>query len=274
MPSKTYDFVLFGLAVLSYILAFAYGLWFLFKEDQRSKLGFPVAVAVAFFLHTWALAHTAWAAGKLPLTNFSDLVQIITWCTIVLIIILEAVFRISFVTCFTVGACGIISGIALAIEACAQGPQGALIEWSSSINVHVALAVLTYGALGALGVLNFIYLLQDYSLANKKHNRSLSLLPSLWELHQASSWVLRFSVIAVTLTVLAGTLGWIQGRYLLSFEKLFLSWLIWCGYLALWLLQRSNRLTTRAFSWSCCLLWFTSLCFLVCIAMLHRRSIS
>jgi ABC-type uncharacterized transport system permease subunit len=251
---------LLGIATLIYFLAFLYGLRVLFKGYSSGKISFSLFVGLAFCLHTGALISRSIHTASIPINNFFELLATIAWCAIVLTFILEAILRTPFVTCFMVGLCGIICCVALSIQYWDYDTSlEPAFTWSTSASIHILLAVLSYGALGVLGTLSFLYLLQDYSLAHKRHNRSFSLLPSLWELNQLSTWALKFVVITMTVTVIVGSISWISAHYFLSLEKLFASWFIWIACVAIWLLQAFKQLNARKFNWACCILLILAL---------------
>ena len=223
--------ILFALAALGYLAAFAVGLPALRRNGSglsslcaKLTVGF---VAAAFACQTVGMVLRGIALHHCPLEGPADVLQIAAWSLVVMYGIVGAAFRMSLLGFFTALLAAVLSTAALF-------NQGAVfsIDAPAIVLVHAWLSLFSYGAFGLLALTAYMYLVQLHGIRKRRWTGIFALLPSLKELEVVNQRLLVVSTMVYTLAVVLGAVWYFSGEAAIGAAKLMLASILWIGYVA------------------------------------------
>ena len=249
----------FSWASLLYGTAFLFGLISLLRGRRYTRSLLYALITVGFLLQTWALYQRGVAIQSIPLGNFFELLQFLSWSLTLLYLLIGPSFRLNLLGFFTAGLSGMLSGLSLLRPSWDSPHPPGLFQDSPWIALHALLALFSYGIFAVLTLVCIMYLIQNHGLRSKRSQNLFSFLPSLKLLSDISARLLAIGVIFLTLSV---GLGWLhqftQAASLFSF-KIIATSCVWLLYAVLLLRRQTHKFLAASFAWSCVLLFALAL---------------
>lgn len=159
-----------GLSTLCFLGGFLYVLAALRRRQPRKTTWMNFAVVVlgfvfqSLFLHFRGQLH-----GRCPVTNGAEILIFLSWSTVLFYFIVGRAFRLSLLGMFTEPIVFVFQTIALVLllvgDPGARPPEGGIDPWHE---LHISVALLSFGAFALAGIAGIMYLVQDRQL--KKHH--------------------------------------------------------------------------------------------------------
>ena len=237
------------------LATFAYGLTCfisLYRAPSRFFKPTPIIFScfiIALGFHTVFLVQRGNLIKHCPVSTLFEVLVFVAWSLGLAYLIVGPLYRMTLLGALTSPAIFLIlitTQLFVSDKSIASFPKSYVLE------LHAALNILAYGALGLAGLTGIIFLLQDSWLKQKKVNHWLSPLPSLNHLAHAQRHILAYGFILLTL-------GLTSGLFLPQVNNwLILSWaiVIWSLYLTLLILSFSQRLSGKKIAIFSLLLYF------------------
>lgn len=249
----SYIFLLLVSATCFYTSGFLHIFIAFLKKKPYSRVFFYVLVVVGFALHSIGLYYRGLELGNLPLTNWYDLLQVMSWGALFLVIITQIAFPLRLLGFFGSGLSTILSLIALLgwplshAKSIAYSPPAELLNpW---IEVHATLAIFSYSLFGLLFITSIMYLLQDYGLSHKCFGNFFRLLAPLKPLEIINKRLLLIGVILLFLSISMGVLAWITQTAFVSMGKLFSAIGLLICYTILAIFKMKQQISLRKCAW-------------------------
>lgn len=213
-------------------------------------------MVLGFLLQSVGLHQRGLAVQSCPIGNPFEVLQFVSWSTVLIYILTGPVFRTSLLGSF----CGTLAVLLSLGSFFVPGwdrpyPPGGLFGGDPWVEAHAALALFSYGLFGMLAVTSAMYLLQNYGLKQKRTTGLFAYLPSIVQLEEMSRRLLVLGCLFYTVAIGIGSVSWLQNWQDLSIGKLVATVLLWVGYLVLLLARRRRWITVQRAAW-CGLLLF------------------
>ncbi len=172
---------LFLLAVAVYGLSMIYSIFLWRKGFRRDDFINYGILAVAFALHTTAMALRGFSLNHCPVTNLFEATTFAMWTIVAVYLIVGLWPRLRFLGAFASPILFAIGVFALMpnLDTEHAGRPGAPVAWTS---IHAALMALSYGAFGLSSIAALMYLTQEHNLKLHKIKALFSLLPPIQRL--------------------------------------------------------------------------------------------
>ncbi|AKL95663.1 cytochrome c biogenesis protein CcsA [Clostridium aceticum] len=223
----------FNIAISTYIITMV--LYFLFFVMKNEKIGIYATflIKVAFVLHTLAIAARGVGAERVPLTNQYEFATSFAWGIALCFIIFEHRYHFRAMGTFVTPIIFLIIGYA-AMQSKDVRPLMPALQ-SYWLALHVATAVISYGAFGVACGVSCMYLLKDKF---KKDEFISKHMPTLEKLDAISYRATALGFLFLTLVIVTGAI-WAEqawGRYWAWDPKetwSFITWIIYSVYLHL-----------------------------------------
>lgn len=216
------------------------------SENQKPHgLNIPIAVAGLVF-QTLFLGERGELHGRCPITNGAEVLVFVSWSIVIFYLVLGRAFRLSLIGTFTVPMVFLFQVIALIYLALADPgarPPDKLDPW---LELHAAMSLLAYGALGLAGIAGIMYLLQDRQLKSHHPGRLFYSMPSIRNLAIA---LVRLIVIGTSLLSI-GILAAFMMREKPDALHLLVSGAVWLVYVVLLAVNGLRRLPPKRLSLS------------------------
>lgn len=232
-----------------YGLAFCLVLGSLLLERQHNKLVFYTLLTGGFLIQGMGLYLRGLAFSSLPLSNPTEVLQVIAWSLCLLVLLVQISFPLSLLSFFGAGMGALLSFLSLSVKHWDynHGHKGVLENpW---IDFHAGLAIFAYGVFGILSIVALMYILQHNGLTKKRFGGIFNSLPSLQQLDKLLSSLLLTGLVIYTVALLLGTLTWLSGYKNMDSPTLLFSWALWLCYFGILLLKEKKRWITRKISW-------------------------
>jgi ABC-type uncharacterized transport system permease subunit len=240
-------------------LAFTFGIISLARSRRYPRLVLVSIVAGGFLLQTFGLYERGLETRRCPISNTFEILQFITWSSILLYLLVGPAFRLSLLGMFTSGLAAVLGIASLLIPAWDPVRETTLFGDNPWIATHASLAIFSYGVFGLLALTAWMYLIQNYGLRKKRFRGLFSLLPSILELDQMNGRLLLTGVTVLSLALGIGGLNSLGDAEAVRSVKLITTTVLWAGYLVVMILHRSNRLIARRYAWTCIALFVIAL---------------
>ena len=246
-------------AALLYLVAFIFGFYSLSQSKRYPRIILITLAIVGFSFHTLGLYERGLKTNSCPLGNPFEIIQFITWTSILLYLVIGPAFRMSLLGFFSTGfaaSLGILSLLIVKWDHPYQtGPFG-INPW---IETHASLALFSYGVFATLALTSTMYLVQNYGLKQKRSKGMANLLPSILQLDQMNKRLLFMAVIVFTFAISVGMVKWIVDFGQIQNIKLIFTLTLWLSYLIVLILRIFNYLIGIKFAWVCVILFSASL---------------
>ena len=221
----------FNISIVMYIISMV--LYFLFFVVRRDKYGqyATFIIKIGLIFHTVALVTRGIAAERFPLTNQYEFATSFAWGIALCFIIFEYKYKFRAMGTFVTPIIFVIIGYA-AMQSKDIRPLMPALQ-SNWLVLHVATAVISYGAFGVACGVSAMYLLKEKFSKDQffaKH------IPSLEKLDLISYRAIALGFLFLTLVMVTGAI-WAEqawGRYWAWDPKetwSFITWIIYAIYL-------------------------------------------
>ena len=205
---------------------------------------------LGFALHTFFLYLRGLSIGHCPLTNLFEVLVFLSWSVVLSYLLLGPLFRVSPLGAFTAPLALLINLFALSIASIdtprALPPMGWMLE------MHAALSLLAYGALGLAAIAAAIVILSNHFLKTHSLPPLIFRLPPLGVLETAHTRVCFLGVLLLTFGLGFGFLASIYQPTTLQTDYVKITWslLVWLTYAAMLTLKASSWLSPIRFAWA------------------------
>ncbi len=243
--------LLAGLAMLLYVVAFAYALQALLHRRRYSHGVLVLLVLAGLLIQSLGLYARGLETRACPVGNPFEVLQFITWSLIILYLLTGPIFRMSLMGFFSVGLAIVLSAISFTVPAWDRVEPREILGGNPWLEAHAALATFSYGAFALLAVCSAMYLIQHASLRQKRGQVVFGFLPSIRELEQMNLRLLLSCVLIYTVAVAIGWVYWAARLEDVAALKLVFAIGLWVGYAGVLILRLKHKLHTRRFAWSC-----------------------
>ncbi len=238
--------------LLSTLFALTGGAWGLWSVLHGTRSRWTMASMVAVFGFQLAfLSVRGEARGACPLRDTGEILVFLAWSLTMFYLIVGPAYRLSLLGVFTAPLVVVFHGLAL-FAGLLDGEPARVEGHHFWGEIHAAVSVLAYGALGLAAVAGVMFLVLDRLL--KDHHLTGGLfrnLPPARELLISLQRLLWLGGGLLTLGIIAGVLMPHTG----SASHLVVATFVWLGYATLIFTQLKRGLTGRRLSW-CALLGF------------------
>ena len=164
------DKLFLALSTLCFLGGFIYVVIALRRRQPRRTtwLNFAV-VAVGFLFQSLFLHHRGQLHGRCPVTNGAEILIFLSWSTVLFYFLVGRAFRLSLLGMFTEPIVFVFQAIALGLllfgDPGARPAEGGVDPWHE---LHISVALLSFGAFALAGIAGIMYQVQDRQL--KKHH--------------------------------------------------------------------------------------------------------
>lgn len=238
--------------ILSTLFALAGGAWGVWSVLHGTRSRWTMASMVAVFGFQLAfLSVRGEARGACPLRDTGEILVFLAWSLTMFYLIVGPAYRLSLLGVFTAPVVVLFQSVAL-FGGLLDAEPVRVVSQSFWGEIHAAVSVLAYGALGLAAVAGVMFLILDRLL--KDHHLTGGLfrhLPPARELLISLQRLLWLGSGLLTLGIIAGVLMPYAG----SPSHLVVAGLVWFGYVGLIFTQQRRGLTGRRLSW-CALIGF------------------
>lgn len=194
------EFALLVASTLCFAVACAASWWAL-RQERRApswvRLGFMTA---GFVLQSGFLYIRGEAHGRCPLTSGFEILVFVSWSMALIYFVVGPGFRLSLLGFFTAPLIVIFQGIGLAMFHPVVPSPRAADYW---LELHAALALISYGAFALSFVAGIMFLLQDRYLRAGKMDGLFYHLPPIHHLGQALSRLLWLGFLLLSIGIAA-----------------------------------------------------------------------
>jgi HemX protein len=194
-----------------------------------------------------------------PIGNPFEVLQFISWSTIVVYLLTGTIFRTSLLGSFCATLAMALSILSFAVPAWDNPHPSGLFGGNPWIEAHASLAVFSYGVFGLLAVTGAMYLLQDYGLKRKRFTILFRLLPPLAQLDLVNLRLASVGVGVFSFSLVIGSVYWIGHWDAVALGKLVTTLLLWLGYLVLLFGRWLKWLRGTRFAWAAIILFVSAL---------------
>jgi ABC-type transport system involved in cytochrome c biogenesis permease subunit len=261
--------VLFGFAFVLYVGATVlYAYQFLLRRPKAAWWA-TFLTGAGFLCQTLSIGANSMAADGTPLTGPNQLV-LASWALVLLYFVMEHIIRIKVYGAFLVPVAAVLMFVATLMgggEGTISPTEAELLD-SWLIGFHVALIVFANAGFAFGAVSAMLYLIQDWSLKNRKTNIFTRRLPSLATLHMIArrSIALAFPVYTAGLSL--GIIRAIQADVSAWWAdpRIILAGIVWATFGVYLLLVYRHEISTRTACW----IAIAGFVFVVVLAILAR----
>jgi ABC-type uncharacterized transport system permease subunit len=247
------------LAATCYLAGFLLGVNALLRDRRQSRVLMYGLLVAGFVFQTCGLGARGQAAQGCPLTNFFEIMQFITWSSMVLFLFVGPAFRVSLLGFFTSGLSALLSLVSLLMSGWDSPDHHHYFGGNPWIEFHAALAVFSYGVFGLLALTSFMYLLQTHSLKSKRLHGLYAFLPSIFDLDQINLRLLLTGVVLLSASLAVGSVYWLHNSATVDTVKLVFTVAVWAAYLTALVLRARSLLITKALASTCIVLFAAAL---------------
>lgn len=244
---------------LLYTAGFFFGLAYLTRARKHSGVVLFCIVLAGFFAQTTGLYLRGIEVGGCPLGNRFEIIQFVVWSLVLLYMAVGPVFRMSLLGFFSAGLAAFLGLLSLSIPQWDAIRRPHIFGDNVWIEMHAALAIFSYGVFALLALTAGMYLLQNYSLKQKKIKGLFPFLPSIIQLDHMILRLLITGVAILTASLLMGSFYWVQDWGSVDWAKLTVTIGIWIAYLLLAFLRMRRSVVAQTLAWTCIMLFVIAL---------------
>jgi ABC-type uncharacterized transport system permease subunit len=237
------------LASACYLAGFGLGTLAVLRERPLSRLLMYFIIAAGFALQTFGLYLRGLEVKGCPLGNTFELFQFIAWSAMALYLVIGTTFRFSLLGYFTCLLGAALTSLSLSFPAWDAVRRIGVFGGNPWIELHAAMALLSYGIFALLALTATMYVLQVFSLKRHHLNGLFSFLPSIRELDHISLRLLGFGVGVLSASLLVGAVYWRHDWAAVNPTKLAVTGLAWAAYAGALALRLRSRLVGQRLAW-------------------------
>lgn len=166
-----------------FFLGLAYTLVAIGAQRFRPTRFNLLVLSLGFLFQTIFLHQRGQIIGRCPLTNLFEVLTFLSWSIVLIYLVVGPTYRMSLMGGFTAPLVFLIQGIALALPIdhphSQISPRPPVDAW---LEMHAALAVISYGAFALAAIAGLMYLVQDFQLKRHQIHPIFYLVPPIHEL--------------------------------------------------------------------------------------------
>jgi ABC-type uncharacterized transport system permease subunit len=231
----------------------------LLRDRRQSRFSIYAIVGAGFILQTLGLYARGHAVRGCPIGNTFEIFQFTAWSAMSLYLVVGATFRSSVLGYFTACLSAVVTLVSLANPLWDATRRASAFGGNVWVEFHGALALFSYGVFALLALTSSMYLLQTYSLKEKRLRGLFSFLPSIIELDQISLRLLFAGVVLMTWSLGLGSVHWLHDLSSVDPAKLLVTSAIWFAYSAAMILRLWGTLISQRLAWVCVALFAAAL---------------
>lgn len=203
-----------------------------------------VIMAIGFLLQTEAIYLRGQAVGQCPMKSVSDVLVFIAWSVVLLYFLVGTTYRVSLLGMFTAPMVVAMHALAFALPgAFPDYPAKAKIDpW---VELHAALALVSYAAFALACVTGVMYLLQERFLKKHLIGGLFYQLPPI----QGLSKAIRRQVLLGMILLSASLAITFKLDTPITHPKLVFAWGVWGLYAVMGLVSWRHTLSPRQTAW-------------------------
>lgn len=235
----------FLLAVIVYGISMIYSVFLWRKGFRQDNWINYLLLALAFSLHTAAMALRGFDLKHCPVNNLYEATTFIGWTIVTAYLVFGVWSRLRFLGAF---ASPVLFAIGVfALMPSLDPPHGLTPQFSGAdTSLHAALILLAYGAFGLAAVAGLMYLTQEHNLKFHKLRAVLTLFPPIQRLEFITNRLVLAGFILLTVGLAVGAgLPRPAGAQFFDDPKIIWSAFLWILYLGLlisrWRFAQSGR---------------------------------
>lgn len=228
------------------------------RRSPYSVLNFSLILTGAL-IQTVGLWIRGVHAGSCPVSNPFEILQFISWSTILLFLFTGPVFRMSCFGTTAASLAALLSLTALAIPSLDYTTESRPFGPNPWIESHAAIALLAYGAFALLCVVALLYLLQHFSLKAKRFPAFFGFLPPIMDMEIVLTRLLISAVAVFTIAMAIGMVAWLPDRTTITSFKSIASGLLWLLYCTALILRLTGFLHGTRLPWTAIFLFAVAL---------------
>lgn len=203
-----------------------------------------LAMLVGFVLQTAAVYWRGQAVGQCPMKSLSDVLVFTAWSVVLLYFLVGPTYRVSLLGMFTaplvVAMHGLAFGVPGAFPAYAQ--KAKIDPW---VELHAALALISYAAFALACITGVMYLLQERLLKQHRIGGLFYQLPPIQGLARAIQRLVLFGLALLSVSLALS----FRLTTPISSPKLVFAWAVWGLYAVIGLIMWRHVLSPRQTAW-------------------------
>jgi HemX protein len=233
-----------ALSTFAFLAAVVPALAALKTGDWRRNTAQVIAMALGFFLQTAAIYLRGQEVGQCPMKSISDVLVFIAWSVVLLYFLVGTTYRVSLLGMFT-------APLVVAMHALAFFLPNAFPDYSIKakidgwVELHAALALVSYASFALACITGVMYLLQERLLKRHLIGGLFYQLPPIQGLAKAIQRLILLGLILLTISLLIT----FKLPTLTANPKLVFSWAVWTLYSVIAFVTWRHTLSPRQTAW-------------------------
>lgn len=225
-------------STLFYLFGFGHTLYALGAGRFQPGRFNVAAVALGACAQGWYLAMVGAASHACPIRTLSEMLIFLGWSIALIYLLVGPAYRLSLMGAFTAPLVLLLQLVAIVLP----GESRHLIPPANSwVEMHAAVSLVAFGALGLACVSGIMFLVQEAQLKSRRPTTIFHHLPPISVLLQAVQRLLWTGFLLLTFSFVA---GW-QARLSIAGAKYWFSLLIWFLYAFLLIGSTMGRINGR-----------------------------
>lgn len=250
---------LMAIGSVLYAAAFAFAFLVFAKNKDKLRPIFLSMLVIGFLFQSFGLYIRGDKIHNFPLTNAYEILQVLSWCAIVLNLILRQLFHLRLLNFFASGLGALLGLTALIFTSLDYLAAPSALDGNPWVGFHAALAIFSYSVFGVLAITSLMYLIQNYGLQNMRSGGLFARLPAIRQLEEINSKLILLGVSVLTIAIGIGSLNWLTEPGTVGLLKLAVAIAVWLFCIAILFLRQKNRLIAAPFAQACVFLFLAAL---------------
>jgi ABC-type uncharacterized transport system permease subunit len=246
------------LSAILYSSAVALAVFQLLKKRPPPHSALVLLLLVGFLYQSAGLYLRGMEHRSCPTGNTFEVLQFISWSSILIYLMTGPVFRLSLIGAATANIAAAMSVVSLLVPQW-DSVRRSLFGGDPWIEGHASIALFSYGVFTFLAAIASLFLLQNFGLRHKKFSGFLKFLPSIYEMELVIGRLLLIALITYTSAVFIGGWYYLANPDAIKAGKLMFTLLLWTGYAAAFVLQKAGKLYHQRLAWTCIMLFVFAL---------------
>lgn len=246
------------LSAILYSSAVALAIFQLLKKRTPPHSALFVILLVGFLLQSIGLYLRGMEHRSCPIGNTYEVLQFISWSSILIFLVTGPVFRLSLIGAATANIAAAMSVLSLLVPQW-DSVRRSLFGGDPWIESHAAIALFSYGVFTFLAAIASLFILQNFGLRHKKLSGFLKFLPSIFEMEIVIGRLLLIALLTYTSAVFIGGWYYFANPEAIQAGKLSFTLLLWAGYAGAFILHKSGKLYHQRLAWACIILFVFAL---------------
>lgn len=211
-----------------------------------------------FALQSAGLYSRGLERNELPVSNVFEILHVLAWGVVAVDILLRLATRVRLPDALISGLAALFAGVAFARTGWDGAPSVAF-AGNPWVGFHVGAIVLAFSFFAALAVNSLAYLVQHHALSSRRLGIMSGMLPPLRQLDKVGGQLLGVGLGLLTLALAVGFAGLAHKGAESSSFKLIVAALVWAGYIAVFVLRRTEKIGCKIFARACLALFLLTL---------------